>query len=67
MHSNPQRLKSVALRPKPRCVAMKLKTVRALIRQHKRNVRHAAKRFLKTRSRQDWNRAGRILTRWDFD
>ena len=67
MHSNPQRLKSVALRPKPRCVAMKRRTVESLIRMHKRKVRHAAKQFLKTRSRRDWNRSGRILTRWDFD
>jgi len=67
MLSGPLRLKSVGYCYKPRCVAMKQKSVRESIILHKRRVRHAAKQYLKTRSLRDWNRMHEMITNWDFD
>jgi hypothetical protein len=67
MSSNPLRMKTVGRAYKPRWVCMKQKTVREMVTLHKRRVRHAAKRYLKTGSLGDWNRMNRQITNWEFD
>jgi hypothetical protein len=67
MTSGPLRLRSVGFGYKPRCVAMKQKTVRETIILHKRRVRHAARQYLKTCSLRDWNRMHEMITNNDFD
>jgi hypothetical protein len=67
MFSNPVRMKPVGRFYKPRFVAMRRETVRQMVTFHKRKVRHAAKQFLKTGSRHDWNRMSEQITNWDFD
>ena len=52
---------------KPRVTCWNRKTVRAIIKLHKRSVRHAAKQYLKTGHWRDLKRAQKQITNWDFD
>jgi hypothetical protein len=61
------RRSTVNKRYKPRFAAWSRKTVRRMITFHKRTVRHAAKRFLRTGSRRDFRSMTRMISNWDFD
>jgi len=58
---------TVNRRYKPRCAAWSRRTVRQMITFHKRSVRHAAKRYLKTGGRRDFRAMTRMISNWDFD
>jgi hypothetical protein len=61
------RINSIGKSYKPKFACWGKKAVRAIVKFHKRMVRHAAKQYLKTGHRHDSDRMDRKLTDWDFD
>lgn len=52
---------------KPTCTIWRHATVRKDVKAHKRRGRRVYKHYLKTGRIEDFNRASRPMTNWDFD